>query len=41
MSAQELIYIANWPLWLQIPGAILGLWALWKISTFGYWGPTA
>lgn len=33
--------MAAWPLWLQVPGAIIGIWGLWKLLTLPYWGPTA
>lgn len=41
MTPFDLINIAVWPLWLQIPAVIIGLWVLWKALTVPYWGPTA
>lgn len=35
----ELFDMSAWPVWIQVPGAILGLWFAFKTITMPYWGP--
>ncbi len=36
----ELLDITSWPVWIQVPAILSGLWMLFKMATVPYWGPS-
>ncbi len=36
----DLLDIAAWPTWVQIPAILAALWMLFKMATVPYWGPS-